>query len=252
LPPCRGWSRPNSPRPRPETRVTARPLWLLRRVTDLPSSHGWLGPNERDYLDSLEVSRRRTDWLLGRWVARQAVVAAAAVQDARQLEIVKADDGAPEVTVAGVRAPVSLSLSHRSGHALCGLVTSGRIGCDLELVEARSRTFVEDYFTSAEKASIGAAGEQGMSVAANALWSAKESVLKLLRLGLSVDSRSVEVIAGSGAVPTPRWQRFDARSIESGSRYHGWWCRRGELILTLATELETGPPLRLSAADEEG
>lgn len=232
--------------------MTSRPFWLLRQVIDLPADNGWLGPAERRYLDSLAVDRRRMDWLLGRWVARQAVVAASAVGDARQLEIVKADDGAPEVMVSGVRAPVSLSLSHRSGHALCALSPSGRVGCDLEVVEPRSPAFVEDYFSTSEQELIAAAGEHGLSIAANALWSAKESVLKLLRLGLSVDSRSVEVFGGPSAEPVPEWRRFRARSIESGGRFSGWWCRRGDLILTVATELETGPPLQLSVAVEGG
>ena len=74
------------------------------------------------------------------------------------------------------------------------------IGCDLELVEPRSEAFVRDYFTVPEQCCVGAVpdGEESW-LRANLLWSAKESVLRVLETGLRRDTRSVEIaIKGAG------------------------------------------------------
>jgi 4'-phosphopantetheinyl transferase len=97
--------------------------------------------------------------------------------------------GAPEAYMDGRPLDIGISLTDRAGWAECLLGdTAGRIGCDLELVDPRSAAFVRDYFTAAERAFVGAD-----PLAANLLWSAKESALKVLRTGLRRDTRTVEV-----------------------------------------------------------
>ena len=86
------------------------------------------------------------------------------------------------------------------------------LGCDLELVEPRSDRFVADYLTAAEQQLVLGAGPE-RDLVANLIWSAKESALKVLRVGLRRDTRSVEVtldgwgaVTGSGAAARPgRW-----------------------------------------------
>ena len=74
---------------------------------------------------------------------------------------------------------------------------SPAVGCDLELVEPRTPGFVADFLTAAEQQSV--ASRPDPDAAANLIWSAKESALKVLQTGLRRDTRSVEV-----AVDEPR------------------------------------------------
>ena len=222
--------------------------WHLQDLTDLPSDTDWLAPAERMHLASLKVESRRRDWLLGRWTAKEALrqvegdTRSSGVDVGRQFEILPADNGSPRVCSSGTEMPLSLSLSHREGRALCCVFADGGVGCDLEVVEERSQAFIEDYFTPVERAQIDSAGAAGPSVVANALWSAKESVLKLLQIGLSIDSRVVEVRGAADAL-TPEWHRIAVFHSELGREFPGWWCRLGECILTVITDAKTGPPV---------
>ena len=53
------------------------------------------------------------------------------------------------------RPQVTISLSHRSGAAICAVAPAGvDLGCDLEVIEPRSEAFVADYFTVDEQALV--------------------------------------------------------------------------------------------------
>ena len=125
-----------------------------------------------------------------------------------RIESRAAGDGAPELFVDGQPAEHGVSLTDRAGCAACLVADEpAAIGCDLELVEPRSDAFVRDYLTGPEADLVAAAGP-ARDVAANLIWSAKESALKVLRTGLRRDTRSVEVTRGgpdaAGAMPGPR------------------------------------------------
>ena len=72
--------------------------------------------------------------------------------------------------------------------------------------------------------------------AANLIWSAKESALKVLQIGLRRDTRSVEVAIGAAeAVSTDEdghgqdgWAPLEVRPAEGGV-LPGWWRRDGRL-----------------------
>ena len=119
----------------------------------------------------------------------------------REIEIRPASSGAPEVFIANEPAAVTVSISHRSGAAICAVAMTGvELGCDQEVIEARSEAFVADYFTESEQALVARVCEAERSRLVTLLWSAKESALKALREGLRLDTRSVTVspINGGG------------------------------------------------------
>ena len=92
-----------------------------------------------------------------------------------------------------------MSLSDRAGWAVCLVGEAlGRVGCDLEIVEPRSAGFVADFLTAAEQEYVAAQPAAERDAAANLIWSAKESALKVLQTGLRRDTRSVEVRVGTG------------------------------------------------------
>jgi phosphopantetheinyl transferase len=113
-------------------------------------------------------------------------------------DIVAEPTGAPVVRLAdGGRLPVGVSISHSVGTAFCAAwAESGgvlAVGADLERIAPRPEGLVRDFFRPAEISAWEAlppgSARDGF---ASAVWSAKEAVLKALRLGLSVDT-SVEI-----------------------------------------------------------
>jgi len=87
-----------------------------------------------------------------------------------------------------------ISVSHRSevGLAAAPEDRGARIGADIETVEPRDPALVRQFFTSGEAELAASSGEAGDEVVAR-IWSAKEAVLKLLGLGLRLDTRGIVV-----------------------------------------------------------
>ncbi len=139
-----------------------------------------------------------------------------------------------------------MALSDRAGCAVCLVAARDfAVGCDVELVEPRSDAFVRDYLTQSEQRLVGAAGPAA-DVAANLVWSAKESALKALGTGLRRDTRSVEVAVAELSPPERTWSALLVRSAE-GSVFPGWWRRSGAFLVTACWALGGPPPTALEA-----
>jgi 4'-phosphopantetheinyl transferase len=219
---------------------------VLVEASDVPSGEGWLHPGERRVASGLFVPKRREEWLLGRWAAKRAVAAFLDV-DAGSVSVVAASDGAPEARVGPDPARCVLSLSHREGWALCAVARPGvALGCDLEVVEARSEGFVQDFLTADEARAVrGAESAEHQDLLANIAWSAKEAVLKARRTGLRADTRSVAVdLPPAGRPPEGEWASLAARADVDGD-WRGWWTTRGLLLLVVAARPDPAPPHEL-------
>jgi 4'-phosphopantetheinyl transferase len=221
--------------------------WLARGEPQLPRDASWLSPAEGRRAAGMRFTKRRTEFLVARWTAKQAVTRLVGPDiDPTRVEVRHHVTGAPEAWLDGCPLDVGISLTDRAGWAVCLLGGApGAVGCDLELVEPRSPGFVHDYFTPAEQRRIGAD-----PLAANLFWSAKESALKVLRTGLRRDTRTVEITveaavgtAVGAALGTAvgaaagggggEWAPLTARTVE-GAVFPGWWCRFGDFVLTVA------------------
>ncbi len=172
--------------------------WLEFAAADVPADNDWLCAGEQARLNAMRVPKRRSDWRLGRWTAKHAVAACLNLPGdtsaLANIEIRPAASGAPEVFLVNQPATVSISLTHRAGVAACAVGPLGTVlGCDLELIEPRSNAFLADYFTLGERQLIARTSPAGRDRVANLLWSAKESTLKALSVGLRLDSRCVIV-----------------------------------------------------------
>ena len=133
--------------------------WLEQTEASVPSDENWLGPDEMLLLSGMRFPKRRADWRLGRWTAKRAVAAYLSLtgraSDLAAIQILPAPSGAPRAWFKKQSAPVEISISHSSGRAICAVAPSGAaLGCDLELIETRSECFVDDYFTTEERATI--------------------------------------------------------------------------------------------------
>jgi 4'-phosphopantetheinyl transferase len=224
--------------------------WLARAEEQLPASGRWLTDNERRHAEGMRYTKRRADFLLNRWTLKLTVARSLGWADddgaLARIEARPAPDGAPELFVDGQPTGRGVSLTDRAGCAACLVADEpAAIGCDLELVEPRSDAFVRDYLTGPEASFVTAAG-QAHDVAANLIWSAKESALKVLRTGLRRDTRSVEVTVADLAPPERSWSALEIRSAE-GAVFGGWWRRSGPFLLTTCAAGGLAEPAALEA-----
>jgi 4'-phosphopantetheinyl transferase len=232
--------------------------WLEQTESDVPVNNDWLSPHETKCLAALRFLKRRSDWRLGRWTAKQALAACmnlpATVRAFTNLEIRAASSGAPEVFVDAQPAGIAISLSHREGTALCTVGPPQRnFGCDLEMVEPRSAAFVDDYFTEDEKALIADTPVSGLPLLLALLWSGKESALKALRVGLRLDTRCMSVSPGHlqpplactslGLTADPDvWHPLRVHH-SSTQTFSGWWRLETDLVRTVVSDAPLHAPL---------
>jgi 4'-phosphopantetheinyl transferase len=225
--------------------------WLEQTEADVESCDDWLTPDELSRCNSLRFSKRRAEWRLGRWTAKTAVTAYLHVPVLADIEIRAAASGAPQVFLGETPAACSISLTHRAGIAACAIASSGAaVGCDLEVIEPRSNAFISDYFTTEEQAVVARALPAERSRISALFWSAKESVLKVLRAGLRIDTRSVAVSEYDTLEPTPdntAWRPLSIRYTD-GRVFYGWWQSSGDLLRTLVASPPPRPPIHLREA----
>jgi 4'-phosphopantetheinyl transferase len=146
---------------------------------------------------------------------------------------------------------VAISLSHSFGTALCTLAPPGfTFGCDLETVEPRSDAFVADYFTVDENNLIARSPRQQRPLLLALLWSAKESALKALRVGLWFDTRCMSVSPVDDWHPNGNpdtWRSLRVR-YSGGMVFHGCWRIQDHLVRTVVSDLSLPIPVRAHAA----
>lgn len=241
-----------------------RPLriWFQRPATFLSAA-------ERETLASLRFPKRRQEWLLGRWTAKQLLKRFCdeyATLPLDAISIGNDPDGAPYLSVAGQgRLDLSLSISHRNDRAFCALLapppkrggpTQATVGADLEEVEPRDPAFVRDFFTAAEAERVWRCAPEIRDTLVTTLWSVKEAVLKALRLGLTVDTRRVEVwhvagiesLGGSPSGPLGQWAKAAVHcSLPNASSLCAWWRLQTPYVFTLAASNDSNA--RPSPAD---
>ena len=224
---------------------TGSPLrWFAQGEEHLPIGDAWLSSAERERAAAMRFAKRRNEFLVSRWTAKQALALALdpAPADPSELEVRHAPTGAPLAFVSGAPGPCSISLTDRAGWAVCLIGPQDRlVGCDLELVEERSPAFVNDWLTPSEQEAVTATGSDH-DLLANLIWSAKESALKVLQTGLRRPTRSVEVTLHEETAG--EWTALTVRAIE-GPAFPGWWCRHGDFILTVAADAPLPPPTSL-------
>jgi 4'-phosphopantetheinyl transferase len=172
-------------------------------------------------------------------VAKRTVSSFAGVVDLSRIQILAAEDGAPEAWIDGERADSGISISHRDRLAACVIAESTPVGCDLEAVEPRSSRFVNDFFTERERMAVETTADAHRARQVALTWSAKESALKLLRVGLRRDTRSVEVEIDDVEALEAGWHPLRATVSPEGQTFRGWWRQEDETVLTIVSDEET-------------
>ena len=224
--------------------------WLAHGEADVPDNGEWLTAGERNHVDSIRFTKRRTEYLTRRWATKQAVAASFGMDSSSlsvaRIEVRHHSSGAPFVLLDGEPAGVDVSMSDRSGWAVClvgrpGRAASGPLGIDLEVVEPRSDRFVDDFFTEAERDHVRSLADADQRhEAANLIWSAKEAGLKVRQVGLRADTRTVEVDLSPGEPRSDGWSRMTVTGPDGPMP--GWWRRDGVFLLTVAMAAPAEPP----------
>ena len=242
-------------------------FWLQQAERDVPVDDQWLTPDELNRLRGMGFPQRRRDWRLGRWTAKCAVASYLEWPSRHDIftdiEVRTAPSGAPEVLIQGTPGPVVISLSHRVGVAICAVASTGAVlGCDLEKVEPRSQAFISDYFTAEEQSLLGTSPAADQHLLVALLWSAKESALKALGVGLRASTHSAVVTPDDVSpkknaldclkhsscgccVDDSPWQSLCVRCVEGGI-FYGWWKHSGELLRTIVSAPPSRQPLSLA------
>ena len=224
--------------------------WTLVDSYQAPlETQGYLSPAELQKFASFRFPKRRNEWLLGCWTAKALAQSIPAYQQPSldQIEICNTPEGAPYIQLTGKTTPVHcLSISHSNSFAMCALAPGQdvRVGADLEKIEARTETFILDYFTTTERQLVDICPAETRAVVVTLIWSMKESMLKALGVGLRRDTRSVEVRSVDGLLHagnnTGKWQRIQIGEQNTSNRaWTGWWQRRDQFALTLAAYAAT-------------
>lgn len=224
--------------------------WLACGEDEHPSHLDWLTAYELSRLDQMRFPKRRHEYLLRRWTGKRAV---AALLGLERSELVRVDvrnrwTGAPHVHLDDQPLGMDISLTDRAGWAVCLVAAEGqaaRVGVDLELVEPRSPGFVRDFLTGLEQRYVRTLpDDDARHAAANLIWSAKESALKVRQTGLRADTRSVEIEFAPGPDRDDGWHVLSATT--EGRRLPGWWRRDGVFLLTVVQDGLAAPPEVLS------
>lgn len=276
--------------------------WFACTEDQVPPGEDWLVPRERARLAEYRFPKRRSEYLLRRVAGKLAAAAqlglpARSDADLARIGVLNAVTGAPYIEVDGEEAGLALSLTDRAGAAVALVAPSSPdpsfpapsspdpvsrpqdsrhghvagvlagIGVDLEIVEPRSQGFVRDYLNPGEQDWVrrqALASDDGFDAAANLLWSAKESALKVAGVGLRADTRTVDVTVLTGARPdgwarvtydlvpervargvdVPPWWRGPRPAWWVGA-IPGWWRRDGAFLLTIASRTPCDPPAPL-------
>ncbi|MEM7435866.1 MAG: 4'-phosphopantetheinyl transferase superfamily protein [Myxococcota bacterium] len=207
--------------------------WACLGRDEVPPADTWLGAREREILATLTVPKRRGDWLLGRYVAKHALARFEGLVRPKEIDILASNDGAPDVYLGEEKLPIHISISHRDDAGACVLAKGVSVGCDLESIEPRTPRFVADYFTPSERVAVEHASPGDRQRLVALTWSAKESALKVLRVGLRRDTRKVDVRFSRQQAETAGWRALEAYLEPEGVTLHGWWRQRDHQVLTL-------------------
>jgi 4'-phosphopantetheinyl transferase len=189
----------------------------------------------------MRFEKRRNEFLFGRYTTKKMLSCEGlpgAGEKFASLSILNEPEGAPYLDQPASGG--SLSISHRGGLAASAYLggEDRHVGIDLEVIEQRDWSFVEDFFTEGEVESVKRMAEPYRSIWVTLMWSAKEAVLKTWRKGLRLDTRELEIQHLSQDVIASlddQWMLIQIQARED--HYPSCWLYAmvfGEYVLTLA------------------
>lgn len=164
---------------------------FLSCMTDYHELIQYLHVQERNYYDTLRFEKRIRSYLMGRFVAKQAVAALTGEKDVTNIYIQPGIFTQPIVVSKARNIQVSITHGDDIGAALA-FPEVHPLGIDLEKVNLDKREVLERQMTASEKERI-----QGLpityDIGLTLLWTVKEGLSKILKTGLMTPFEIFEV-----------------------------------------------------------
>ncbi len=216
--------------------------YKINRLEDVADHLEWLHPSERQVYETFRFEKRKNDWLTGRWTAKNLL------KDTwfnnlnlEYIEIKAGENRAPFVYINNVLSKKNITISHSQGMAFCASSPEHiSIGCDMEKIESRSPHFITDYYTDFEINKINSHPHTKYSKETlfTIFWSAKESVMKVLRTGMKLHPHRLEVT--SIAPNNHKGFRLMVKHADTGIKYYGWGQVSGEMVFVMMSDRRIG------------
>lgn len=151
-----------------------------------------LHPNEAEYFRSLQYERRQRSYLLGRYSAKRA---AAVLIGEDQLDKIMIDRGifTQPVVVHANHSNIQVSISHCDNVGISiGFPEAMPMGIDIERIDNRKIETLEAQMTALEQGAIRWLPYPA-PVKLLLLWTAKEALSKILKTGLMIHFKFLEI-----------------------------------------------------------
>jgi 4'-phosphopantetheinyl transferase len=217
----------------------------------IDSDQTLLTEEEMMRFNEMKVVKRKTEWLLGRITAKALLTSTGLPFENVPFDnivIANHPEGAPYLLKTPKKG--CLSISHRQYIGVCAFTSrmGTKIGIDLEKIEARAMSFVEDFFTQTEAEYTKDLPEAVRHVWATLVWSAKEAVLKAWQKGLRLDTRNIDIVPIHPDVLQTRpshWIPIEWKSNIAGypDCWLGWQRWKNYIITLAATDPDNSKSL---------
>lgn len=136
------------------------------------------------FSEEFKLKKRRTEWLAGRFTAKK-LISLKTGRPAIELPVTY------DISHRPLCGGMPISITHSCSLAAAAFADGRLIGADIEKIKSHSAAWKKECFHPEEI-------PEGTDDEAVMVWTLKESVLKLLGLGLTVPLKSVDF---SGSVP---------------------------------------------------
>jgi len=207
---------------------------------DVPGHLDWLHLSEKEVLSNFKFEKRKNDWLLGRWTAKnllkQSYFSGLRLDE---IEIRAGENKAPFVFVNKLIQDQTITISHSNSLSFCAAAKYPlSIGCDLEKIEKRSDFFIRDYYTDFEKIGASNYSTHGLDECSyySLCWSAKEALMKAIRTGLSTHPKKIEV--KSLQKPKASWAKIQLNLLPQNEPYFGLWKIKENFVFVIVSDKE--------------
>lgn len=174
----------------------------MRRLAGVASPvlpHGVLHPAEQQRFAAMAGSKRRREFLLGRFLVRRALEHEYGEQT-RSWRLETDTRGRPFVVAHGC-IPPGISITHSGEWVACALCDANEVGVDIEALKPRDLNgLVSETLAPAEQAALLALPESDRLQVFYRFWTLKEAFLKALGRGLDLAPGELTFALG----PPPR------------------------------------------------
>lgn len=220
-----------------ESSTHAAAFCILHATTGQLTQHlHLLHPEERSYYETLKFDKRRESYLLGRISAKKAIGALSLFEDLGKIAIEAGIFQFPVVKYAITRN-LQVSITHCEG---LGIALSypevHPLGVDLERTDKANTEAIKEQLTIAELALIKTV-PLPEDIACTMIWTMKEALSKVLRTGLTMDLKLLEVqsLVKEGDVYTGHFRHL--------IQYKAISCYAGAYVCSIVVPGKTTPDL---------